>query len=102
MPAKMTTAELRDGGKPWQQLDGTQYSLDPNRTIAVRLMPNEALRIQRMQRGGMQIDESEEAKTFSLEELSMTGRSGEVKVERDRVRKSFVAESKQHASCFTK
>jgi hypothetical protein len=95
-PAKMTSAQLRAGDHPWEELDKAQYSLDPvERTVTVRLMPNEALRIERMQRAGMQIDETEDAKSFSIEELSISGTNGEIKLEGERVRKGFTIESKR-------
>ncbi|MGH9966430.1 MAG: hypothetical protein ACREBG_01155 [Pyrinomonadaceae bacterium] len=95
-PAKMTAVRLRAGDQAWQEMDRAQYELDPeDRTVTVRLMPNEALRIERLQRAGMQVDEAEDAQSFSVEELSIIGTNGEIKRDGERVRKSFVCESKK-------
>jgi len=62
----------------------------------VRVKPKEALLVERVQRGGMQVDEDEEATDFMIEELTITGAFGEIKLQGYQVRKSFVAESKKY------
>jgi hypothetical protein len=94
-PAKMTASQLHAEDHAWTEMDSGQYSLDSGtRTVTLRLMPKEALRIERLQRAGMRVDETDDAKSFSIEEISIIGTNGKIEIEGELVRKSFVVESK--------
>ena len=93
VPATTTEASLRDQDREWQTLSSEQYSVDREaRTITVRVMPHEALRIARITnyRGH---DDTSTTSTFIIEEISLNGTGGEVRLQGDQVRRGFVAES---------
>ena len=95
-PATMTTGQLRAGDQLWSQLSAAQFRLEPDeRRVVVRVMPNQSLRVERMHRAGMQVDETDEAKVFSIEEMIILGANNEIKLQGEQVRKSFVPESKR-------
>ncbi|HZS04407.1 MAG TPA: hypothetical protein VFD58_06190 [Blastocatellia bacterium] len=96
-PITTAASQIHAAGKPWRHLLADEYAPDPeNRTVTVRVKPKEALLVERVQRGGMQVDEDEEATDFMIEELTITGAFGEIKLQGYQVRKSFVAESKKY------
>ena len=93
-PARMPNSQLRSEGQ-WQELEPGQYALDSeNRTILVRVGAGEALRIERLQRGGMVVDEADESR-FSIEGITITGASGTMTFQGSNVRNQFVVESKK-------
>ncbi len=94
-PAMKKVSQLKDNHQ-WRTLSPSEYTLSPeNRTITVGLPPNCGLRIEGLHRGGMQVDEEEDAKYFGIEEINLKGASGEIILKGKQVRKSFLAESKQ-------
>lgn len=94
-PAVMTNHQLRAGNEQWRELSDAQYRLDSERRIiTVRVMPDEVLRIQTVHRGGMQVNDAEEAEFFSIEEITIIGVNGEMKLQGEQARKSFVAHSR--------
>jgi len=93
-PATIVTSQLRDRNKLWQKLSDAQYQLDrKSRTITVRVMPNNALRITSIHRIGGQIDDNLEEGSFPIEEIIVIGPYGEIRVSGRQARKIFVAES---------
>jgi len=95
-PATKAADELLDGDKPWSELSPSQYGRDPeSRTVTVTLMPHSALLVERVHRGGMQVDEADEAATFAINELVVVGDYGEIRLQGKQVRKAFVPESKK-------
>jgi hypothetical protein len=96
MPAVKATSEILDGDKPWRGLSPTQYRIDSeNRIVTVRLMPGEALLVERVHRAGMKVDEDDEAESFAIEDITIVQAQGEIRLEGKQARKSFVPESKK-------
>lgn len=92
--ATMTISRLRAGNKEWRKLFDARHQLDrENRTIAVRVSSKEALRVTSIHRIGGQIDDAEEAISFPIEEISVIGVCGEIRVQGRQAHKIFVAES---------
>ena len=87
-PAKMPTSQLRKNDQ-WQELAADEYQLDQERrTVLVRVMPGEALRVIRIGdydwRG-----EDDYAELFHIEEITVVGGSGELKLTGHQARTIF-------------
>ena len=59
------------------------------------MKPNVALLVERLHRGGMQVNEVEDERGFGIEEIIIIGAYGEIKLQGRQVRKGFLAESKE-------
>lgn len=95
-PATMTAHQLRAGDKKWRELSQAQYAVNPEkRIVAVRVPPGEALLVERVVRLGMQVNDTEEAESFLIDELTITGARGEMKFQGEQARKVFAPESKK-------
>jgi hypothetical protein len=95
-PAILTIEQARDGDVPWQKLSATQYELDSeNRTISIRVMPDQALRVESVHRRGMDASDEAEAKDFYIDEITIDGAKGVVRFEGNQARKSFIPETKR-------
>jgi len=92
-PARMPVSQLHSDGQ-WQELETGQYALDSEKhTIVVRLSGGEAFRVERLQRGGMVVDEGDEGR-FSIVGIAIKGASGTISAQGYDVRQQFVVESK--------
>ena len=77
--AKIATSQLDDGNKQWQALTPAQYQLSQeSRMVTVRLMPDEALRVAIMHHF-TGVEDRSDVENFPIEEISVTGSSGELK-----------------------
>jgi hypothetical protein len=91
LPAKVATSQLGSGD--WRELGASEYQVGrENRTIVVRVLPNEALRVARVPDSDMR---DGEPISCSVEEITITGADGELKLEGGQVRKAFVSETKR-------
>lgn len=84
-----------DDHKPWRGLQTSQFTFDAaTRTVVVTLMPQEALRVD--QQGDVRCDDERPsvAERFRVEEISITGSHGAIRLEGDQARKSFVSETR--------
>ena len=93
VPEKTAGANLRNRDKEWQALGPGQYGVDRGaRTITVRVMPHEALRVVRLTNYRGHGDTSAAA-PFIIEEITLRGAGGEVRLQGDQARRGFVEES---------
>ncbi len=88
-PAKIAADELSSrGGNEWQELTASDYQLDrENRTVLVRVMPREALRIYRFH-NYLGHEGAPEA-GYPFEEISVLGASGGLKYTGHKARTAF-------------
>jgi hypothetical protein len=92
-PAKLDEANLRDREKQWQVLKDGEYQLDrETRTVTVELLPHEALRVQQTSNYSSHDDEYSASK-FEIEEITLSGASGELKIRGEQTRRYFVEET---------
>ena len=92
-PLKTAEENLRGGDRQWQRLSPEEYAVDREaRTITVRVMPHEAVVVRRLTNYGGH-DDTSDAETFAIEEIRLNGASGEVTLQGDQARRSFLAES---------
>ena len=83
-------------GGGWGELSSAQYAVNPeSRMVTLRLMPDEALLAARVHRGGMQVDDAQEAEDFALDGIIISGARGEIRLEGEQLRKAFVPETKE-------
>ncbi|HEX8173494.1 MAG TPA: hypothetical protein VF543_00075 [Pyrinomonadaceae bacterium] len=89
-PATVAVSELSTrGGQKWQELNPTQYQLDPaNRTITIRVMPHNALRVARARDDGWHQDPSA-SESFPIEEINVNGANGELNLKGQQAFTSF-------------
>lgn len=84
-------SELSDLDKPWRGLQGAQIAFQSEtRTVVVSLMPQEALRVQvlgNVRCGGR--DPVRES-SYAIEEISVTGANGAIKLEGEQALRGFV------------
>ena len=86
-----TASELKQE-VPWRELSDSQYKFDPDsRTAVVSLQPGEALQVERFK----DMQATSVVARFSIEEITITGANGMIKLQGEQVPKSFIAESKQ-------
>jgi hypothetical protein len=94
-PATVARAEV--GSKRpeyWQELNGDRYKVDQVwRTVRLRLMPAEALRLATMH--NYSSHESGSSGSFPIDELTVRGANGEIVLRGDQVRLSFSKEGTQ-------
>lgn len=90
VPATIATSQLSTkGNQPWSQLSSSQYQLDAeNRTVIVRVTPGQALRVATMHHY-IGHDDPVDAANFPIEEISVTGSSGQVKLLGEQARVAF-------------
>lgn len=94
-PAKAATSQL--GEREWRKLSDTEYRFDSETgTVLVRVMPGEALLIGHVRIEGD--DESLEAADFDIEEITIAGANGEIRLSGKQTRTSFIAESNRLAT----
>jgi hypothetical protein len=92
-PAKIAEANLRDRDKQWQTLESGEYQLErEERTVTIELMPHEALRVFHLSNYSGH-DEADNVNRFGIDEISLSGASGEVGFQGDQARRQFVEES---------
>jgi hypothetical protein len=92
-PARVSESNLRNRDREWQVLKSSEYHLDrESRTITVDLPPHEALRVLYITnyRGH---DDASGADRFEIDEIVISGASGEVAIQGDQTRKKFAEES---------
>lgn len=95
LPATIATSRLRDRNKQWQKLDAAQYQLDEgSRTVTARVMPDEALRVAIIWRY-TDFEDSYQREHFPIEEITVVGAGGELKLMGEQARQTFVAESER-------
>lgn len=91
-PRKTAAEKVGDGDSDWRLLAPGEYTLDAGaRVITVRLMPHEAVMVARLTnyRG----HDSSHAGAYAIEEIHLSGASGEVKLQGDEARRGFVRQS---------
>ncbi|MDQ3820479.1 MAG: hypothetical protein M3362_22745 [Acidobacteriota bacterium] len=98
-PATIAASQLdTNGGQKWKELTSAQYRLDQvNRTVTIRLMPHEALRIVRTHDDSWHQDSSA-SELFPLEEINVVGTDGELSL---KGRQAFTSFSKVSSSLYT-
>ena len=89
-PAKVDADALRSkGGNEWRELTPSDYQIDrENRTVLVRIMPGEALRIHGFHNYGGHED-PHEAEDYPFEEISVLGANGVLKYTGQKARTAF-------------
>jgi hypothetical protein len=81
------------GDKDWRRLSEAEYRLDrESRTVAAKVMPGDALLIQKVHDNAVQ---DGELLYFGVEEIRMTGAYGSFCLEGVQLRKNFVPESRR-------
>lgn len=88
--ATVDASELNEkGGQNWTRLDPTQYVFDEaSRTVTVRLEPGKALRVTTMFHYFGHHD-AEDAASYPIEYINLTGESGSVTLAGDQARMGF-------------
>jgi len=93
VPSVKLISEL-DQDIPWRPLPASRFKFYPDiRLAVVSLLPGESLRVEERKLGQSQ-DEARLAANFSIEEINLTGPNGEVMLQGEQARKSFVPVSK--------
>jgi hypothetical protein len=91
IPAIIKASQLdTHGGQQWKELTPAQYHLiqdSSTETVIVGLMPNEALRVTKLHDYGGH--EDPRPNIFAIEEIGITGASGEMKLVGEKARTSF-------------
>jgi|SRR5215204_195881 len=94
VPSVKLISEL-DQQIPWRALPTSRFKFDPDTRMAVvSLMPGESLRVEQRKLGEGPQDDAHQAANFSIEEINMTGTNGDVMLQGEQARKSFVPVSK--------
>ncbi|HEU4711654.1 MAG TPA: hypothetical protein VFS76_08825 [Pyrinomonadaceae bacterium] len=95
IPGVMLISELDDGDRQWRNLSSPMLTYnETNRTAVITLMPNEAVRIEQVGETLCE-DIDKHYDRFEIEEISITGASGTLRLTGEQVTKSFTARSKQ-------
>ena len=90
IPAMLPESEL--SGREWRRLSEAEFRFDrANRTVTVLLPPNHGLLINR---GGDYRPDLSSAGKFIIQEIRITGSSGEIIWKGDAVRKAFAVQPK--------
>ena len=89
-PATIPMSQLSTkGNQQWSQLASGDYQLDQeSRTVIVRVLPHQALRIATMHHYGGHQD-SADAQDFPVEEITMSGEDGERRFTGPQARTTF-------------
>lgn len=94
VPSVKLISEL-DRQIPWRELPTSRFTFDPKtRTAVVSLMPGEGLRVEQRKLSDDPQDDSHQDANFSIEEINITGTNGQVTLQGEQARKSFVPASK--------
>ena len=94
VPSVKLASEL-DQQIPWRPLPASRFTFDPDTRLAVvSLMPGESLRVEQRKLGEGPQDDAHQAANFSIEEINITGPNGDVMLQGEQARKSFVPVSK--------
>ena len=92
-PAKTQEAKLRNRDRQWQLLKSGDYQLDHvERIVAVEVLPHEALRVLYITNYGGH-DAVSDADRFQIDEIIVSGASGELRLQGDEIRRKFTEES---------
>jgi hypothetical protein len=92
-PAKTAASNLRQSDRQWQMLKSGEYQLDREaRTVTVEVPPHEALRVSYITNYGGH-DGATAAGKFEIDEVVLSGSSGEIKFEGDQARRKFIEDS---------
>jgi hypothetical protein len=84
-------SEMSELDKPWRGLEGAQIAFQSEtRTVVVSLMPQEALRVEELRNVRCDSDNPERQKSFAIEEISVTGANGAIKLEGDQAVRGFI------------
>ena len=84
-------SELSDLQKTWRGLEGAQIAFQPEtRTVVVTLMPQEALRIEELWNVGCNDINPVRQESYSIEQISVTGANGAIKLEGQQALRGFV------------
>lgn len=84
-------SELSDLGKTWRDLDGAQIAFQPEtRTVVVTLAPQEALRVEELWNVGCKDKNPVRQVSYSIEQISVTGANGAIKLEGEQALTGFV------------
>jgi hypothetical protein len=83
-------SELSELDKPWRGLEGAQISFQPEtRTVVVSLMPQEALRVEELWNVGCRDSDPVRQSDYAIEEISVTGANGAIKLEGEQAVRGF-------------
>jgi len=94
IPGVMLISELDDGHTAWRDLSSPMLTYnETTRTAVVTLMPNEAVRIELVSETRCE-DIDKHFDRFEIEEISITGVSGTLRLTGEQTVKSFTARSK--------
>jgi hypothetical protein len=87
-PLSITTAsQLRAWSTEWRDLSRQEYGYDQeSKTVAVLVMPGEAVQVQRSSSAGMSI-------SFPIEEINIAGVDGEVRFQGEQAFKAFLKQT---------
>ena len=95
LPGVLSISELDDSDRLWRNLPSPMVTYnETNRTAIVTLMPNEAVRIEQVEETLCE-DINKRLDRFEIEEISITGASGTLRLTGEQAAKSFTARSKQ-------
>jgi hypothetical protein len=84
-------SELSDLDKTWRGLEGAQIAFQPEtRTVIVTLMPQEALRVEELWNVRCSDKDPVRQESYSIEQLSVTGPHGAIKLEGEQALTAFV------------
>ena len=95
VPSTIETSQLSPkGSQQWHQLTSDGFQLDEDsRTVKVRVLPHQALRIATMHHYGGH-DDSVDAQDFPVEEITIVGTNGEQRFVGQHARTTFSAVSR--------
>jgi hypothetical protein len=86
-------SQLRSGDREWRRLSDSEYRADiESRSVTARVLPGEALLVKRFHDSSMQNGEPTE---FPIEEIVITGRNGEIKLQGKQTSKAFKSETER-------
>lgn len=86
-----SVSEMSELDKPWRGLEGSQIAFQSEtRTVVVSLMPQEALRVEELWNVRCDSHKPERQKSFAIEEISVTGANGAIKLEGEQAVRGFI------------
>jgi hypothetical protein len=90
----LNVSEL-DDHKPWRALQASLLTFDAvTRTVVITLMPQEALRVDQHWNVSCTDNSPSAADRFRVEEISITGAHGAIRLGGEQARRSFVSEAR--------
>ena|SRR5689334_5997580 len=86
-----SVSEMSELDKPWRGLAGSQIAFQPEtRTVVVSLMPQEALRVEELWNVRCGGTDPLRQSSYAIEEISVTGANGAIKLEGEQALRGFV------------